>query len=402
MSTTPAEDAQVIARRPAPGYPLRVLQVVTSSIGGSADHVLNLTLGLQAGGHECTLAFGPGEPLDEAFAATGARLVHLRMRRALDLPALAADTVTLCRLMRRERFDVIHLHLAFPGLVGRIAARAAGARCVLYMLHNISAHDYARPATRMLFATVERALGRWTDHFIAGSHAIRQKVIEKRLASPDRITTIHYGLDVSRFDHLPARAAMRRELGLPPDAPVVATVCRLEKQKGLGYLQEAFRRVCQQVPQAILLVVGKGPLEASMRAFAAQQGLEGSVRFLGWRSDIPRVLAAVDVLALASLWEAFGLIFAEAGLARVPVAATRVEGIPEVVRDGETGLLVPPEDAGALAEAILTLLCNRDLAARMGATGDAYIRANFTTDRMVLRHIEFYQKLLATPIVRSP
>jgi glycosyltransferase involved in cell wall biosynthesis len=268
------------------------------------------------------------------------------------------------------------------------------------MFHTITAHDYARPATRALLGSVERALGRWTDHFVAGSHAIRQKVIEKRLAPPDRITTIHYGLDLDRFDHLPDRAEVRRELGLPLDAPVVATVCRLEKQKGLSYLQEAFRRVHERVPQAILLVVGKGRLEASMRAFAARYGLEGSIRFLGWRSDIPRVLAAVDVLALASLWEAFGLVFAEAGLARVPVAATRVEGIPEVVRDGETGLLVPPEDAGALAEAILTLLCNRDLAARMGATGEAHVRANFATERMVHRHIELYHELLATAAVR--
>jgi glycosyltransferase involved in cell wall biosynthesis len=387
-------------RRPAPGCPLRVLQVVTSSIGGSADHVLNLTIGLQASGHECTLAYGPGEPLDDAFAATGARLVHLRMRRAMDLPALAADAMTLYRLIRREQFDVVHLHLSFPGLVGRIAARAAGARCVLYMFHTITAHDYARPATRTLLLAVERALGRWTDHFIAGSHAIRQKVIDKRLAPADRITTIHYGLDLSRFDHLPERAMMRRELGLPVDAPVVATVCRLEKQKGLCYLQEAFRRVREQMPHAILLVVGKGPLEASMRAFARQHGLEKNVRFLGWRSDIPRVMAAVDVLALASLWEAFGLVFAEAGLARVPVAATRVEGIPEVVRDGESGLLVPPEDAGALAEAILTLLGNRELATRMGATGDTYVRANFGTDRMVLRHVELYHTLLGMPAVR--
>jgi glycosyltransferase involved in cell wall biosynthesis len=303
--------------------------------------------------------------------------------------------------MRRERFDLVHLHLSLAGLAGRIAARAANARCVLYMFHTVTAHEYARPATRTLLAAVERGLGRWTDHFIAGSHATRQKVIAKKLASADRITTIHYGVELSRFDRLPERALTRRELGLPADAPVVATICRLEKQKGLGYLQEAFRRLHEQHPEAILLVVGKGPLEASMRAFAAEHGLEGSIRFLGWRSDIPGLLRAVDVLALASLWEAFGLVFAEAGLARVPVAATRVEGIPEVVRDGESGILVPPEDAGALAQAMLTLLRDPDRAARMGAAGEAYVRANFSTERMVLRHVELYQQLLATSVARQ-
>jgi glycosyltransferase involved in cell wall biosynthesis len=400
-AAVPIADLSTRTAHASDSEPLRILQVITSSIGGAAEHVMNLTSGLSRRGHACTLAFGPGEPLDDAFAATGARLVHLRMRRAIDPAALAVDTITLYRLMRRERFDVVHLHLSFPGLVGRIAARAAGGngpsapRRVVYMFHTITAHDYARPATRALLAGVERTMGRWTDHFIAGSHAIRQKVIAKGLAPEDRITTIHYGLDISRFDHLPDRACSRHELGLPPDAPVVATVCRLEKQKGLPYLLEAFRRVRECLPRTILLVVGKGPLDASMRAFVKQEGLAGSVRFLGWRSDIPRVLAAVDVLALASLWEAFGLVFGEAGLARVPVAATCVEGIPEVVRDGETGLLVPPEDAGALAKAILTLLRDRDLAASMGNAGNAYIRAHFTTDRMVRRHIELYDQLLA-------
>jgi glycosyltransferase involved in cell wall biosynthesis len=310
--------------------------------------------------------------------------------------------VTLYRLMRRERFDVIHLHLSFPGIAGRIAARAAalvpGARRprgrVIYMFHTITAHDYARPATRVALLAVERTLGRLTDHFIAGSHGLREKVIAKRLAPRDRITTIHYGVVLSRFDDLPDRASMRAELELPPEAPVVATVCRLEPQKGIGYLQEAFRRVHAELPEAILLVVGKGPLEAPMRAFAKEHGLTESIRFLGWRSDVPRVLAAVDVLSLASLWEAFGLVFAEAGLARVPVAATRVEGIPEVVRDGETGLLVPPEDAGALADAILALLRDRDLAARMGTAGHDYVRAHFGADRMVASHIELYRRLV--------
>jgi glycosyltransferase involved in cell wall biosynthesis len=380
--------------------PLRVLQVITSSIGGAADHVMSLTAGLTALGHDCTLAFGPGEPLDDAFAATGARLVHLRMRRGIDPGALAADTVTLYRLMRREPFDVVHLHLSFPGLVGRIAARAAGAPCVLYMFHTITAHDYARPATRALLTGVERTMGRFTHHFIAGSHAIRKKVIARGLAPADRITTIHYGLDPGRFDHLPDRVDMRRELGLPLDAPVVATVCRLEKQKGIPYLLEAFRRVHAELPRTLLLVVGKGPLESSMRAFVTQEGLAQNVRFLGWRSDIPRVLAAVDVLALASLWEAFGLVFGEAGLARVPVAATRVEGIPEVVKDGETGLLVPPEDAGALATAILTLLRDPKRAAALGAAGDAHIRARFTTERMVTHHVELYDQLLSATRLR--
>jgi glycosyltransferase involved in cell wall biosynthesis len=384
---------------PPPGG-LRVLQVITHSFAGAADHVLNLTAGLQARGHDCTLAFTPGGPLDAAFAGTGARTVHLRMRRSVHLPLLAADTLTLYRLMKRERFDVIHTHLSFPGIAGRLAARAAGARCVLHMFHTITAHDYARPATRRFLLAVERAMGRITHHSIAGSHAIREKLIDRKIVPADRITTIHYGVDFSRFDALPDRAAMRHELGLPPDAPVVLTACRLEPQKGIGYLQEAFRRVCAQIPEAILLVAGTGPLEEPMRAFAARHGLATNFRFLGWRDDVPRLLAAVDVLALASLWEAFGLVFAEAGLAHVPVAATRVEGIPEVVHDGETGLLVSPADAAALADAILRLLRDRALAARMAAAAHTHIRANFSADRMVDRHVELYHQLLAAGVRR--
>lgn len=381
---------------PPPGG-LRVLQVITHSFAGAADHVLNLTAGLQARGHDCTLAFTPGGPLDAAFAGTGARIVPLRMRRSVHLPYLALDTVALYRLIRRERFDVVHTHLSFPGIAGRIAARAAGSRCIVHMFHTITAHDYARPITRRLLLGVERALGRLTRHSIAGSHAIREKLIALEIVPADRISTIHYGVDFRRFEALPDRAAARGELGLPRDAPVVMTACRLEPQKGIGYLQEAFRQVCEEIPDALLLVAGSGPLEEPMRAFAARHGLTANIRFLGWRDDVPRLMAASDVLALASLWEAFGLVFAEAGLAHLPVTAPRVEGIPEVVLDGETGLLVPPADAEALAGTIVRLLRDRDLATRLAAAAHAHVRTHFSTERMVERHVELYRSLAATP-----
>ena len=170
-------------------------------------------------------------------------------------------------------------------------------------------------------------------------------------------------------DRKQARAALRGELQLPPDALLVGMVCRLIEQKGVVYGLRAFARIAPQFPSAHLVIAGDGPRRAALESEAKTLGVADRVHFLGWRDDAPPVLAALDVLLMPSLWEGFGLVMLEAMAQTVPIIGSAVSAIPEVMVDGETGRLVPPRDVGALAQALGELLDDEAAAAAHGAAG---------------------------------
>jgi len=186
----------------------------------------------------------------------------------------------------------------------------------------------------------------------------------------------------------------RAELDLPPNAFVISTVGRLHEQKGHEYLLLAARELCAQEKDAIFLIAGYGPLRKHLEARTGELGIASRVRFLGYRKDVKRILAASDVFALPSLWEGMSNAILEAMAAGKPVVATAVDGNVEQVVHGETGLLAPPADSDALAKAFLELARDRRRAREMGDRGRERARRNFPVERMTGAHIELYAKLL--------
>jgi len=189
-------------------------------------------------------------------------------------------------------------------------------------------------------------------------------------------------------------ADVRVELGMPADVPLVGVVSRLTEQKGHAYLLDAFAEVIQALPSAHLLVVGDGELRPALERQAARLGLQDSVTFTGRRADVPRIMMALDVLAMPSLWEGFGLVLLEAMAAGKPVVASRVSAIPEIVADGETGLLVPPKDPAGLARALLILLRHPAQAREMGRRGRQRLEQQFTATCMVEQTRAVYESLI--------
>ena len=196
------------------------------------------------------------------------------------------------------------------------------------------------------------------------------------------------------------RGALHRELGFPAEAPLVAVLARMHRSihgvdlKGIRYFLDAARDVAQRVPDARFLVVGDGPLRAELERYALSLGLGQRVVFMGFRLDVPEILAEVAVAVSPSLAEAISNSVIEAMAAGVPVVGTRVGGTPEAVEDGETGILVPPRDAGALARSIVTLLEDRALASRLGLAGRRRIETQFSTERMVRATERLYASLI--------
>jgi glycosyltransferase involved in cell wall biosynthesis len=245
-----------------------------------------------------------------------------------------------------------------------------------------------------------RALNRWlwqqTGAGIAISESIRQFSIAVEGARSDRIHTIHYGLDPSSVAApAGARAELCAFLDLPADALIVGSICRLTEQKGVIYGIRGFAQIADEVPEAHYVIAGDGILRDGLEAEVTAQGLEDRVHFLGWRSDAHGIIAALDLLLAPSLWEGFGLVFLEAMALSVPVLSTQVSAIPEVVVDGETGWLVPPQDANALAAALFKALSDPAVLRERGENGRCRLLEQFTTGAMVERTLAVYHSLEA-------
>ena len=294
--------------------------------------------------------------------------------------------------LRASNIDLVHTHEFFSGTLGRLAAIWAGVPVIVQMWHN--ADRWKRP----VHVLVDRVLNRYTDVFVANSIAVRNFYLNCEKIIPQRFFTIYNGVKLEAYRLTIDKESKRRELRIPWDAQVLCTVGRMAKQKGYPFLIKALTQILPRFPSIRLLIVGGSGVaresnEREVRQLVQTLGLEQAVHFLGWREDVGTLLNASDIFVLPSLWEGFGLTLVEAMSAGKPVVATRVDAIPEVVADGETGILVPPAEHEALAEAIMALLANPDRAAMMGRAGQRRVSEMFSVDRMIREFEALYEQL---------
>jgi glycosyltransferase involved in cell wall biosynthesis len=287
--------------------------------------------------------------------------------RDLD-PRLA---VQVRRVVRKA--DLVHTHLVHADVYG-----ALGARRLVSTKHNDD------PFRAGAFRFVERALARRASRIVAITQALARFQVEQVGLPAEKVAVIHYGLD-----DLPRAWGTNPSDDVPHDARVLLAVCRLEPQKGLDIAVRALAGVVGRHPDAQLVVLGEGPQRAELEELA--RSLAAPAHFPGRVPDVAAWLRRADVLVHPARWEGFGLALLEAMLASVPVVATNVSSIPEIVLDGETGLLVPPDDADALAAAITRVL---DDPADYGARGRARAETEFSVKRMADRTLAVYEKAL--------
>lgn len=370
---------------------MRVLHVQkVAGMAGSENHLLTLLPRLAQRGIQPTmLVLADGrdrpEPFIEAMRARGVAAERFRMRGDAD-PLLLAR---LARYIARERFPLVHTHLLHGDLYGRVAARMAGARVVTS--YHCDDPFHLIPGVRQM----DRITALACDRVICISHAVRD-FVANRIGVPERLlTVVHYGMEAGGNGGPPA--AVRASLGLPADTPLVGIVGRLTEQKGHADLLEAFGRVAAAHPRVRLVVAGDGELRGALEERARVLGIADRTHFLGFRADAPALMKEFDVVAVPSLFEGFGLVLLEAMLAGRPVVATAVSAIPEIVVDGETGLLVPPRDPAALAGALLRLIEDPAAARRLGERGRARLEACFTVEKMVSGVAAVYRQVAPPP-----
>ena len=276
--------------------------------------------------------------------------------------------VDFLQIIRRERIQVLHLQGFGSTFFGRIAARLLGLPVIV---HVHADHRFEPKHYPPFVQAMDHALAGHTNHVLAISEAVAHFAIEQQGFNRNQVEVMHNPVDLHRFRpaDLDDRAAGRNALGLASDAPVVICVARFDPVKGVDLLIEAWPDVVAAIPRAALLLLGDGPSRESLEQRARSLGLSASVRFLGYRSDVESILHVADLSVVPSRSEGLSLAAIESMASGVPVVAARVGGLPEVVRDGETGLLVEPENPPALAAAMSRLLGNAALRTRLAAAG---------------------------------
>lgn len=390
--------------------PTQVVRIITRlNIGGPSIQAVTLSTRLDAAGFRTLLVhgrLGPGEGDMSYLLRPGAPDVAY-------LPSLVRPVAPwsdlralwhVYRLLRRLRPRIVHTHTAKGGTVGRLAAviynltrgRSARTRLV-HTYHGHVFEGYFSRRSTLIFETIERLLARWTDVLVAISPQIERELIEEhRIGRPDQFRVVPLGFDLAPFAAIDedARRAARLALNLPDAAMIVTSVGRLTSIKRPRLFLETARIVKDRWPDAVFLIAGDGELRAELAALADALDLRNSIRFLGWQRDLHGIYAATDVFLLTSRNEGTPVALIEAMSSGVPGVSTDVGGVKDVINEADLGFRVPSGEAGALADAVGTLLDRPDLRRQMGERGRQSVLARYSLDRLAGDIAALYRELL--------
>lgn len=380
--------------------PVRVLHVITRLVVGGAQENTMLTAQLlEPEQWNVTVMSGPQTgsegSLIETVRERGIPLViePTLVREVNPFKDLLA-TIRLARLIRRGKYTIVHTHSSKAGIVGRWAAKFAGAPIIVHTVHGWGHHDHQHPLVRAYYIWLEKLTLPITDKLIAVSPSNIEKGLKDGIGQPDDYVVIRSGIELDRFGHPQVeRGGTRTAWGIPLDAPLVGTVTRLSPQKGPLDFVRAAAQIAQAVPEAWFMMVGDGPMRAEVETLARDLGIANRLVLTGLRRDVPELLAAFDIFVLSSLWEGLPRVVTQAMATGLPVVSTAIDGSAEVVEEGVNGFCVPPGEPGALAERAIKLLRDPELAQRLGKAGQ--LRAiEFDVWTMVAKIAELYEHLL--------
>ncbi len=371
---------------------IRVLELIDdASVGGGPIHVLLLASCLDRRAFDVTIACeSRGYLVDEAVKR-GIRALPIEMGNRLRARTLKS----VVRLLGDFEFDILHTHGGTAGFWGRVGSALAGKPLVrIHTYHGMHyLNEYTQPFTAWGKTLLERSLLKWTHRAICVCESDYRKGLDAGIVTEEKGVVIPCGIPLSKYQQHAQRDRLRAEFGVDDSTIVFGHVGRLHAQKGQRYLLDAFRTVTAEHPHAALWIIGEGELRGELMGFARDLGVESAATFLGARTDIPEILSAVDVFVLPSLWEGQPLSVLEAMAAGKPIIASRVDGIREILVDGVNALLVPAANAEQLAEAMMRVIQNRELATRLSTAARETLPETFSAETMAIRIGDLYQKI---------
>ncbi|NOZ70099.1 MAG: glycosyltransferase family 4 protein [Deferribacteres bacterium] len=377
---------------------MRIAQVVTRMDWGGPPDIIRTICKSLAPPHEVKLITGPTafpslrtKSFLYEFKDSVITVPHLK--RDIDLFRDFLALAELYRIFKKEKFDVVHTHTAKAGFLGRIAAWLAGARRIVHTPHGHNFYGYFGRAASRLLVILERLAARITDRIIVLTESEKRDLINHKVAGAADILVIDSGVDIEACMQVDIDPGKKRdELRAGRDTALVGMIGRLEPVKGPEYLVRAARLVLDEYRRVKFMIVGEGSLRDRLETLCREARISDRFVFTGWREDIPEILSVLDIVVMPSLNEAVGRVLIEAGACGKPVVAANVGGIPDIVRDRQTGMLVPPGDEVSLSRAVVDLLGDSEKRQRMGEEARRWVR-RFSSARMAREFAGVYEGL---------
>ncbi|MBU0477116.1 GT4 family glycosyltransferase PelF, partial [bacterium] len=363
-----------------------ILQIIaTLDIGGAERQLVELVKRLDKNKYNVTVCcITRGGPMEENLKKLGIEYHLLHKRFKFDFTVI----FKLTRLIRQKKIDLVHTWNFTANAWGRLCAWVAGVPIII-----ASEHGTFSPVLKRQIL-VDKLLSKCTDKIITVSNNFKECIERIEKIPHEKIIAIHNGIDINEFGTSVNNANLKNELKIDKECPVVGIVARLDPLKDHESFLRAAEYIIKKMPEVRFLIVGDGELRGKLESLAKEVGLSKKVIFTGFRRDITNILSIINVFVLCSISEALGIAVLEAMASSKPVVATNVGGIPEVVKDEETGILVPPGNPEALAESITRLLKNKEEARRIGLAGRRRVEKYFDIKLKVKKVEEIYDKLI--------
>ncbi len=379
---------------------IAICHVLEATEGGTRQYLSDVLLGLppERFGQTAVVSTLRTEDFSEdieRFRSAGIEVEVVQMVREVDREEDLRSYRELVRFFREHEFDIIHTHSSKAGILGRFAAwRARNPALRVHSPHAFAFEMDLPWSRRFMFLAAERMAGRLTNLLICTCEGERQIAVRHRIVPPGRAAVVRTGVDLKRFHPQGDAHRIRDGLGLPQRHRIVGTVGAIVEQKGHRSLVEAAPLVIDQMPHTTFLIVGSGPLREKLEERVGQLGLGRRFRFLGHREDVPRILGALDLFVMPSLWEGMPYALVEAMAVGVPVVGSDIPGIADIVQPNQTGRLSPPGDPDALAETICTALREEGRSATMAETAREIVGREHSRERMLQSLAGCYERLM--------
>ena len=364
---------------------IKLLHVITHlPIGGAQDNTLYTVELLNKNKYDISLSCN----LNGELVSRAKKVKHLKL---YDVPNLRREVsiindirafLHLYKLIKKENFTIIHTHSSKAGFLGRIAAMLNKTPIVIHTIHGFAFHDYMNSFKKNIFIYLEKLSAKWTHGLVTVSNLNKKKVVDLGIAPIEKLKNIYSGIDLTLFIN-EKNDQFRKELNLDSNHLLLGSVGRLSNQKDPITMIEAFCIVIKRFPNAHLTLVGDGELRDEILIKIDQLQLNGRVHLTGNKNDPWKIYHSLDLFIMSSIYEGLGRSITEALSCGVPVVCTSVEGVPEIVRENKTGILVPPKDPGALATGIIKSLNDMDNARKMAEEGRKFVNENFDVKKMV-------------------
>jgi glycosyltransferase involved in cell wall biosynthesis len=381
---------------------IKVLHIITRlDKGGSTDNTLLSVLGLNKDIFQVDLLSGrtnfPSPKLKQLKKQNSIQYKEVsQLVRAIHPIKDIIALIQLYKYIKKGSYDIVHTHSSKAGLLGRLAARLAGVKHIIHTPHGHIFYGYYGKLLSSIFILLERYAARFTENIITLTKAGKEEHVKYKIASADKFVTIHSGLELNSWQPAYTRKEVIEEFSISNSNTIVGTVARLVPIKGHEFLVKAAPLVLQHYPNTTFLLIGDGPLRKQLENLAQQLNVFDKIVFSGMREDIPRLLNAIDIFVLPSLNEGMGRVIIEAMTLAKPIVASRVGGVADVVEDGSSGLLVPPADPEALADAICQVMRNSSLSSKLSS--HAVSRSKKFSHIEMIRQLEILYKNVTSTV----